>query len=134
MTTLPGVEVEVRMIGHPRLDALIHPSQQIGVLLAVSPHDAPRLRIAVDAAPPQSRPGVRYLAPLVEIAPDVVKFVAVELERPSRSLQCVDRLERTGRREPVCYQPRINLFDVEGIAVVRADYICIVHETMQHAA
>jgi hypothetical protein len=123
------------VVDHPRLDALVHPCKQFRVLLAVSPHDTPRLGVAIlDAAAPESSASVGDLAALVEIAADIVQLVAVELEGPAGGLQRVDRLERAWRLEPVRYQPRVDFLDVERIAVVGADDICLIHETMQYAA
>ena len=70
------------MIGRPRLEPFINALQQFHVAGVVSPHDTPRLLVAVHTAEPQMDARVWEFPTDTERLAERVKPVAVKLEMP----------------------------------------------------
>ena len=123
MSIRTGIEVEVRMIGSKRFQALIDPLKQSNILGVIAKHLIPRACFALHAAKPEVFARMCDFAATAEDATEVVEFITIELEELARNLQCIDGLEWRWSMELVGEEAGAGLLEIEGVPIVSDDDI-----------
>ncbi len=125
-----GSQIEIG----PRLQALICALEQPHVLRIIAPHCGPGFWVSFDATTPESGPCIRHLAATAEIPPDIIELIAVEFEFFACYLKGVNGLKGTWWREAIDDKTSPDFLYVEGIAVMRDDYIRLIKNLPQVSA
>ena len=107
----------------PRLQAFIDALKQTDILRIIPAHSGPGLEITVYATAPESGACIRKLATAAEIPPDIIELIAVEFEFLTRNFKRVNCFKGTRWRQPMDHEAGADFLHVEGIAVMRDDYI-----------
>lgn len=110
-------KTEVGKLG-PRLEALVNPNEKPDILCIIATHEPPGFGVALYTTSPQMGTSIRHFPPTSEIAAEIIKFVAIELERPASELEGIYRLERSWRLVPVNRWAGVDLLDIEGVTIM----------------
>jgi hypothetical protein len=112
----------------PRLQAFKDALKQPNVLRIVAAHGAPSLIFTFNATAPESGACNRELATAAEIPADVIELIAVELSNFAAYLEGIEGFKGTWWAYPMHYESSLDFFNIEGIAVMRDDYIGFIQD------